>query len=109
MKTGLVVCGAAAIAVAVTTFAPTKADAGCWGCAVGAGVFGGLVAGTIIGSAAASAAAVPPPPPPAYVALPVRAATTPTSPCGIPISALIVGVHGCLSAPRFSHDTDSRG
>src|SRR5262249_48689561 len=67
MKTSLVACGAAAIAVAAATFAPTRADAGCWGCAVGAGVFGGLVAGTIIGSAAASAAAVPPPPP-AYLA-----------------------------------------
>ena len=67
MKTSLVACGAAAIAVALATFTPTRADAGCWGCAVGAGVFGGLVAGTIIGSAAASAAAVPPPPP-AYVA-----------------------------------------
>ena len=42
MKTGLVACCAAAIAVSVATFAPTRADAGCWGCAVGAGVFGGL-------------------------------------------------------------------
>jgi len=70
MKSSLVACGAAAIAVAVTAFAPTRADAGCWGCAVGAGVFGGLVAGTIIGSAAASAAAVPPPPPPVYAGPP---------------------------------------
>ena len=68
MKSSLMACGAAAIAVAVTAFAPTRADAGCWGCAVGAGVFGGLVAGTIIGSAAA--AAVPPPPPPVYAGPP---------------------------------------
>jgi hypothetical protein len=44
---------------------PSTANAGCYGCAVGAGVFGGLVAGAIIGSAAANAAG-PPPPPPGY-------------------------------------------
>jgi len=68
MKRSLVALGAVATVVALTSFAPSKAEAGCYGCAVGAGIFGGLVAGTIIGSAAASAAA--PPPPPVYYAPP---------------------------------------
>ena len=37
------------------------ANAGCYGCAVGAGVLGGVAAGAIIGSAIANS---PPPPPP---------------------------------------------
>jgi len=49
---------AASIAVAAAA-APSTAEAHCWGCAVGAGVLGGLVAGTIIGSAVAA-------PPPYY-------------------------------------------
>jgi hypothetical protein len=57
-KTLLALAAAASIA-AVTVSAP--AQAGCFGCAVGAGLFGGLVAGTIIGSAAAANA-----PPPGY-------------------------------------------
>ncbi len=60
MKRGVVLLGSAAIAMALTAFAPTRANAGCFGCAVGAGIFGGLVAGTIIGSAAAASH------PPAY-------------------------------------------
>jgi hypothetical protein len=43
--------------------APAPANAGCWGCAVGAGVIGGVAAGAIIGSAIANS---PPPPPPGY-------------------------------------------
>jgi hypothetical protein len=42
--------------------APAPANAGCFGCAVGAGVLGGVAAGAIIGSAIANS----PPPPPAY-------------------------------------------
>ncbi len=52
---------------AIATFAalaPAPADAGCRGCAVGAGVIGGLAAGAIIGSALAG----PPAPAPVYVA-----------------------------------------
>jgi hypothetical protein len=68
MKRGHMVVSSAAIAVALAAFAPSRADAGCFGCAVGAGVVGGLVAGTVIGSAAAAAAAPPgyygPPPGP---------------------------------------------
>jgi hypothetical protein len=41
---------------------PSTANAGCFGCAVGAGVLGGVAAGAIIGSAVANS----PPPPPAY-------------------------------------------
>jgi hypothetical protein len=47
--------------------APAPANAGCFGCAVGAGVIGGIAAGAIIGSAIANS---PPPgyypPPPDY-------------------------------------------
>ena len=40
---------------------PGTANAGCYGCAVGAGILGGVAAGAIIGSAIANS----PPPPPA--------------------------------------------
>jgi len=54
---------AAATAVGLATLAgPSPANAGCYGCAVGAGVIGGIAAGAIIGSAIANN----PPPPPAY-------------------------------------------
>jgi hypothetical protein len=42
---------------------PSTANAGCYGCAVGAGIIGGVAAGAIIGSAIANN---PPPPPPGY-------------------------------------------
>lgn len=51
LKTLTGVATAAALAIAGTTVAPQKADAHCYGCAVGAGVIGGLAAGAIIGSA----------------------------------------------------------
>jgi hypothetical protein len=41
--------------------APAPANAGCYGCAVGAGILGGVAAGAIIGSAIANN-----PPPPTY-------------------------------------------
>ena len=53
---------AAALGFAVVA-APAPANAGCYGCAVGAGIIGGVAAGAIIGSAIANS---PPPPPPAY-------------------------------------------
>jgi len=54
---------AAATAVGLATLAgPSTANAGCYGCAVGAGIIGGVAAGAIIGSAIANS----PPPPPAY-------------------------------------------
>ena len=47
--------------------APAPANAGCYGCAVGAGIIGGIAAGAIIGGAIANS---PPPeyypPPPEY-------------------------------------------
>src|SRR5262245_65141029 len=56
---------AAAGALALATIAiPSAANARCVGCAVGAGVIGGLAAGAIIGGAIANSA--PPPPPAAY-------------------------------------------
>lgn len=54
---------AAAAGIGLATMAaPSAANAGCFGCAVGAGVLGGVAAGAIIGSAIANS----PPPPPAY-------------------------------------------
>jgi hypothetical protein len=61
MKKTLLALAAAASLAVVSIGASDTAQAGCFGCAVGAGIFGGLVAGTIIGSAAAHAA-----PPPGY-------------------------------------------
>jgi hypothetical protein len=54
---------AAAASIGLASLAvPSSANAGCYGCAVGAGVLGGVAAGAIIGSAIANN----PPPPPAY-------------------------------------------
>ena len=60
---------------------PTAADARCDGCAVGAGVLGGLVAGAIIGGAVANARPAPVyvEPAPVY-AVPVRTWTR-SGPC----------------------------
>jgi hypothetical protein len=60
-KSLLGLAAAASIGLA-SLAAPSNANAGCYGCAVGAGVVGGLAAGAIIGSAIANN----PPPPPAY-------------------------------------------
>jgi hypothetical protein len=58
---------AAAASIGLATLAaPSSADARCFGCAVGAGVLGGVVAGAIIGNAIAN----PPPPPPPYYGYP---------------------------------------
>ncbi len=56
---GLAAAGAIGLG---TLIGPSPANAGCYGCAVGAGVIGGIAAGAIIGSAIANS----PPPPPAY-------------------------------------------
>jgi len=54
--------------------APNTANAYCVGCAVGAGILGGVAAGAIIGSAVANSPPppgyYPPPPPPGYYAPP---------------------------------------
>ena len=59
-KTLTALAAAAAVALA-TTAIPSTADARCFGCAVGAGVIGGIAAGAIIGGAIANSG-----PPPAY-------------------------------------------
>ena len=75
---------AAATVAAAIAAAPTPADAGCWGCAVGAGAVGGFVAGAIIGNAIANAAPPPAyaaPPGPGYVVYPAYAAPLPGPGC----------------------------
>ena len=68
---------AAATAVGLATLAgPSTANAGCYGCAVGAGILGGVAAGAIIGSAIANS----PPPPPAYYPPPPAAYYPPPPP-----------------------------
>jgi|SRR5579864_960384 len=53
---------AAAASIGLASLAaPAPANAGCYGCAVGAGILGGIAAGAIIGSAIANG-----PPPPGY-------------------------------------------
>jgi hypothetical protein len=63
MRKSLIGFAAAASIGLASLAAPSTASAGCYGCGVGAGVLGGLVAGAIIGSAIANN---PPPPPPGY-------------------------------------------
>jgi anaerobic selenocysteine-containing dehydrogenase len=52
MKKSILAIAAASTIAAGTTSAPTTADAGCYGCALGAGVLAKVVAGTIIGGRA---------------------------------------------------------
>ena len=59
-KSIIALVGAAGIGVA-TLAAPAPASADCIGCAIGAGILGGVAAGAIIGGAIANS---PPPPPP---------------------------------------------
>ena len=65
-KSLIALVGAAGIGLAALS-APSTANAGCFGCAVGAGILGGVSAGAIVGSAIANS---PPPgyypPPPGY-------------------------------------------
>ena len=64
MHKSLVSLAAAAVLGLAAVATPAKAD--CIGCAVGAGILGGVAAGAIIGSAIANS----PPPPPAAVVYP---------------------------------------
>ena len=73
MKPMFIALAAAAVVAAAL---PSPVEARCRGCAVGAGVIGGLAAGAIIGSAIANSQPryyepapvyAAPPPPPAYV------------------------------------------
>ncbi len=67
MHKSLVEIAAAAGIGLATLAAPSAADARCFGCAVGVGVLGGVIAGAIVGNAIANN---PPPPPPGYYAYP---------------------------------------
>jgi len=48
---------ASAASVGLVALAPINANAGCFGCAVGLGILGGVAAGAIVGSAIASSPA----------------------------------------------------
>ena len=61
MKKALIAFAAAATIAVGRLSAPTTADARCRGCAVGAGVIGGLAAGAIIGGAIANSGPGPAP------------------------------------------------
>jgi hypothetical protein len=75
-KTVLTLAAAASLAAAaVLTPTQSQAGGGCWGCAVGAGILGGV----IIGSAIANAARPYPPPAPGYVVYPGYAAPGPVA------------------------------
>ena len=54
MKRTILAVAAASVIAAGTLSAPTAANAGCYGCGVGAGVAGGIIAGAIIGGAVAN-------------------------------------------------------
>lgn len=62
-KSLIAVVSAASLGLAALA-APGNANAGCYGCAVGAGILGGVAVGAIVGSAIANSP--PPPPPPGY-------------------------------------------
>jgi len=67
-KSLIALAGAASIGLA-SVAVPSPAHAWCVGCAVGAGIVGGIAAGAIVGSAVAATAPPPyyyPPPPPGY-------------------------------------------
>jgi hypothetical protein len=83
---------AAASAIGLATLAgPSTANAGCYGCAVGAGVLGGVAAGAIIGSAIANSP--PPPPPPGYYPPPPAAYYPPPPPPGPGYAELAPGCY----------------
>jgi len=76
MRKTLIGLAAAASLGLATVAIPAPASAYCTGCAVGAGIIGGIAAGAIVGSAIANSPP-PPPPPPAYYGPPPPAAYYP--------------------------------
>lgn len=88
-KTLIALVGAAGLGFAALA-APAPANAGCFGCVVGAGVLGGVVAGAVVGSAIANS---PPPPPPGYY--PPPAAYYPPPPGAYPPAAYAQLAPGC--------------
>ena len=83
-KSLIALAGAASIGLA-SLAAPSPANAWCVGCAVGAGIIGGVAAGAIVGSAIANSSPYyyppgyypPPPPPPGAYYPPAAAAPAP--------------------------------
>ena len=75
MHKSLITLVSAASIGGITFTVPGTANAGCYGCAVGAGILGGIAAGAIVGSAIANSP--PPPPPPGYYPPPPAAAYPP--------------------------------
>jgi hypothetical protein len=68
-KSLIALVGAAGIGLATLAIPTSPANAGCFGCVVGAGVLGGVAAGAIVGTAIANSPPPPgyyPPPPPGY-------------------------------------------
>jgi hypothetical protein len=78
-KSLIALVGAAGIGLAALA-APAPANAGCFGCVVGAGILGGVAAGAIVGTAIANSPPPPgyyPPPPGAYPPPPAYAQLAP--------------------------------
>lgn len=78
-KSLIALVGAAGIGLAGLA-APSTANAGCFGCYVGAGILGGVVAGAVVGTAIANSPPPPgyyPPPPPGYYGPPPPGAYPP--------------------------------
>ena len=81
MHKSLVALASAAGIGLVALVAPGNANAGCYGCAVGLGVFGGVAEGAIVGGAIANSPPPPgyyPPPPLGYPPPPPGAAYPPS-------------------------------
>jgi hypothetical protein len=76
MRKSFIGLAAAASLGLATLAAPGPANAGCFGCAVGAGVLGGVLLGTAIANAPPPAY-YPPPPPPGYYPPPPGAYAAP--------------------------------
>jgi len=89
---------AAAASLGLASLAvPSAANAGCYGCAVGAGVIGGVAAGAIIGGAIANS---PPPPPPGYYPPPPPGYYPPPAPMYYPGPGYAALAPGCHWAHR---------
>ena len=90
MHKSLVGLAAAAALGFTAVAAPAPANAGCYGCAVGAGIIGGVAAGAIIGSAIANS------PPPSIIRVRAMrrwhpAAIGPSAKCGWKATATVGG------------------
>jgi hypothetical protein len=105
-KSLIALVGAAGIGFAALA-APSTANAQCFGCAVAAGVLGGLFAGAVVGSAIANSQPPPPPgyyppppPPGAYYPPPPPGAYYPPPPGAYPPPAYAQLAPGCYWGKR---------